>query len=60
MKYRGPGTVTFDPETTPPVHGKPAESMTKASFSTPGTYVVRALATDGQLQAAHDVTVIVQ
>lgn len=59
-KYRGPGKVTFDPPTAPAVHGTPAEATTNAVFSAPGTYVVRASATDGQLETHHDITVVVQ
>lgn len=59
IQYRGPGKVTFDPSNTPPVYGKPVELMTKVSFSAPGTYVLRAIASDGQLESIHDVTVTV-
>jgi hypothetical protein len=59
IQYRGPGKVTFDPDNAPPVYGKPVESTTKASFSAPGTYLLRAIASDGQLQSIHEVTVTV-
>jgi hypothetical protein len=60
IHYRGPGRVTFDPGSSKPEQ-KP--SITQAStvhFSAPGTYVVRAIASDGQLETAGDVTVTVQ
>jgi hypothetical protein len=57
--YRGPGEVRFEPETSAPVSGKPAEGTTQASFSAPGTYWIRAIASDGLLEANHDVKVTV-
>ena len=59
IHYRGPGKVTFDPATGPDVYGKPATLATQAAFSAPGTYVLRAIASDGQLSATHEVTVTV-
>jgi hypothetical protein len=59
MHYRGPGTVTFAPEASPIVHGAPVALTAQATFSAPGTYVLRATANDGQLSATRDVTVIV-
>jgi hypothetical protein len=78
FQYRGPGTVTFDPEqtkvwedrrdggnspwsagwSTPPV---PPDNrwVTRATFSEPGTYVLRALGHDGGLIDYEDVTVVV-
>ena len=38
---------------------KPVSSTTKVSFRVPGTYVLRAIASDGALEAVHDVTVTV-
>ena len=46
----GPGTVTF---------GNPNSLATTASFSAPGTYVLRLTADDTQLQASDDVTITV-
>lgn len=46
----GPGTVTF---------AAPNVTVTTASFSAPGTYVLRLTATDSQLTASHDLQVIV-
>jgi hypothetical protein len=59
IQYRGPGKVTFDPDSSPILHGQPVELSSKASFSAPGKYVVRATAFDGQLYSTRDVTVIV-
>ena len=59
IQYRGPGTVTFDPDNSPGEYGKPLEHTTKVSFSAPGTYVVRVIASDGQIEATHDTTVTV-
>lgn len=59
IHYRGPGKVTFEPDNVAPVHGKPVEMTTKVRFSTPGAYVLRAIASDRQLTATHDVTVTV-
>jgi hypothetical protein len=57
--YRGPGRVEFDPESTPPEYGKPVALTSKIGFSEPGTYVVRATASDNQLFSHHDITVTV-
>ena len=46
----GPGTVTFN---------SPNALTTTASFSAPGTYVLRLTASDGQLTSVSDVTVTV-
>jgi hypothetical protein len=59
IQYRGPGQVTFDPADAPAVYGKPVELTTKVSFSAPGTYLLRAIAGDGQIESIHDVTVTV-
>jgi hypothetical protein len=50
-KVSGPGTVNF---------GNAAARNTTASFSHPGTYVLRIVASDGQLQASDEVTITVQ
>lgn len=55
--YRGPGPVTFDPPKQPPVYGKPVTSTTQATFSLPGDYWVRAIASDGMLESFLDVKV---
>jgi hypothetical protein len=60
--YRGPAgaKVKFDPEQTTPVYGKPVTATTKATFSMPGTYILRAIASDRQLEGSGDVTVTVK
>ena len=59
VQYRGPGKVTFDPINAPAVYGKPVDLTTKATFSAPGTYVLRAIVSDGQLESIHEVSVLV-
>jgi hypothetical protein len=59
IQYRSPGKVTFDPDSSPILHGQPVELSSKVSFSVPGKYVLRATAFDGQLYSTRDVTVIV-
>ena len=45
LRHQGPGTVTFaEPE--PPVGGPDGKATTTATFSEPGDYVLRVLATD--------------
>jgi hypothetical protein len=46
----GPGTATF---------ADPSAAATTATFSAPGTYVLRLTASDGELSASDDVTVVV-
>jgi hypothetical protein len=60
VHYRGPGKVTFDPDSAPAEYGKPVSLITTVRFSAPGLYVVRAIASDGQLETTHDVTVTVR
>src|SRR5262245_57349389 len=55
--WRGSGTVRFDPPTMVVKDGKAA---TQATFSAPGTYVIRAFADDGVLLEGGDVTVTVR
>jgi hypothetical protein len=55
--YRGPGKVQFDPDLSPVVYGKPVTSETKVSFSRPGAYRLRAIATDGWSFSTYDVDV---
>jgi hypothetical protein len=59
IQYRGPGAVIFAPDVSPIVHGEPVALTARATFSAPGTYVLRATANDGQLYTTRDVTVIV-
>jgi hypothetical protein len=60
IHYRGPGAVTFAPDASPIVHGQPVALTANATFSAPGTYVLRATASDGQLYTTRDVTVTVK
>ena len=59
IQYRGPGKVTFNPSASSVVYGEPVTFTSKASFSAPGTYVLRAIANDGQLFTTRDITVTV-
>jgi hypothetical protein len=59
IQYRGPGKVTFTPSASTVVHGEPVALTSKANFSAPGTYVLRAIANDGQLYTTRDVTITV-
>ena len=56
LHWRGPGTVAFDPRVPGIVDGR---AVTTASFSKPGTYVLRAVADDMVLTTPVDVTVTV-
>ena len=58
--YRGPGKVAFDPDTSPVIYGKPVTLTSKVSFSAPGAYVLRAIASDGQLFSTHEVIITVK
>ena len=58
--YRGSGDVQFASETIGPFSETPAKAETKASFSAPGNYRLRVIASDGQLFSTHDVDVTVQ
>jgi hypothetical protein len=60
LMYRGPGKVTFSPDASAVIHGEPVTLATKATFSTPGTYVLRATASDGQMFTTRDLTVNVK
>ena len=60
VHHRGPGTVTFDPIRQPIADGRSGKAVTKASFSEPGAYVLRAYADDGVLTSSVDVTVMVK
>jgi len=53
--WRGPGRVTFTPQSGPAKEGTPV--TTQATFSAPGAYVVRAFVDDGVLLGTGDVTV---
>jgi hypothetical protein len=57
MVYRGPGAATFDPDG----YAKVADGKVNvtATFAKPGTYTVRAFASDGLLRAPADLVVVV-
>jgi len=56
MQLRGPGKVTFDPATpVAPVDGK---ATAVARFTKPGTYLLRATASDGALSTTTDVKIV--
>ena len=61
--YRAPdsgGQVSFDQESGRPVVGaQTADLATEATFSAPGTYWLRAIATDGLLETPYDLKVTV-
>ena len=60
IMYRAPGPVRFDPEVmSNRVYGKPVTFDTKATFTRPGIYRLRAIASDGQLFGTYDVNVTV-
>jgi hypothetical protein len=59
--YRGPVVVTFEPPTSPLSALAGGKVSTTATFTAPGTYVLRAKATDGGgMEANKDVTVSVK
>jgi hypothetical protein len=61
IQYRGTGKVRFEPDImNGRVYGKPASLETRVSFSTPGVYRLRAIASDGQAFSTHDVDVTVK
>jgi hypothetical protein len=61
LEYRGPagGRVKFDPASSEPVYGTASTVSTRVSFSAPGTYLLRAIASDRQLETVFEVTVTV-
>jgi hypothetical protein len=58
--YRGPAAPRFQPDASPVVYGKPLDSETSVTFTTPGVYRLRAIATDGALFSTRDVNVTVK
>jgi hypothetical protein len=52
--------VTFEPERSTSTYKVPTTETTTVRFSEPGTYVIRAIAGDGQLETARNVTVVVK
>jgi len=59
VHHRGPGNVIFDPMRQEIADQKGSRAITKASFSEPGTYVLRAYADDTVLTSSVDVAVVV-
>jgi len=57
--WRGPANVTFEPASSP-IKAKEAKAPVTATFSKPGTYVLRATANDGELHVEKDVTITVR
>lgn len=55
--YRGPGEARFDPPLSPYVYGEPLTSETQVSFTKPGDYRIRAIASDGALWSTYDIDV---
>jgi hypothetical protein len=55
--WRGPGDVTFTPRFAQPRDGR---TDTTATFTVPGEYVLRAVASDGRLTTPVDVPVTVK
>ena len=60
IQYRGPGPVTFNSAAPSAPNAQSLTSTTTATFKLPGVYVLRAVASDGLLEASHDVTVTVK
>jgi hypothetical protein len=58
LHYRGPGQVTFERMAMPIASG--GQAVTKATFSEPGTYVIRAMADDSSYTTPVDITVTVK
>jgi hypothetical protein len=58
LEYRGPGKVTFEPGG--PILVKNGQAITNARFTEPGTYILRAVANDGALATAADVTITIR
>jgi len=57
LVWRGPGSVSFDPDGY--VKVEQGKATVKASFTRPGTYLLRAYAHDGLLRTPADVSVVV-
>jgi hypothetical protein len=56
--WRGPAGVSFEPSSTVAVED--GQAVVTATFTTPGDYVLRAVANDDRLTTEHDVTVTVR
>ena len=55
FEYRGPAKVVFD--NPGPILVSNGQAATRANFAVPGTYVLRATASDGALQTTSDITI---
>jgi hypothetical protein len=55
FEYGGPGKVVFDD--SGPTLVSNGQAVTKAHFTVPGAYVLRATANDGELQTTSDITI---
>jgi hypothetical protein len=60
LHYRGAGGVLFNPPQSEAVYGRPIDESTEAIFDAAGSYVVRAVVTDGLLETAYDISVTVK
>lgn len=60
QKYRGPGDVRFSAPTADGLYAQPTEAKTSATFSAPGIYTIRAVASDGYLESVHTIDVTVK
>jgi hypothetical protein len=58
MQYRGPAKAIFEKMGAISVTG--GEAITHVSFSAPGAYALRAIATDGALSVASDILIVVK
>ena len=58
MEYRGPAKVTF--ESAGPMAVSGGQATATAQFSEPGTYVLRATASDGALLTKTEITLSVK
>jgi len=56
LVWRGPAAVEFGPDPVPVKDGK---AVVTATFTQPGTYVLRARATDGMLTSQQDLRLTV-
>mgnify|MGYP004361195299 CR=1 FL=1 len=60
VHYRGPGTVTFEPQSILIEGGRGGKATTVVTFTEPGTHVLRGYADDSINTTAIDVTVTVR
>jgi hypothetical protein len=59
MVWRGPANATFNPPVAS-VKGTDGKPAVTATFTAPGTYVLRATANDGELHVDKDITIVVK